>query len=62
MAGSWDSVSTGLCVVRRCGAEDFACSRGGGLKRGWRGASLFLADQGHEVGLKACAVLGGVAQ
>src|SRR4029077_15553905 len=76
MAGSWDSVSIGLCVVRRCGAEDlavraaggggvggggFGCSGGGGVAGGWRGASLFLADQGHQVGLKACTVLGRMA-
>jgi hypothetical protein len=30
--------------------------------RGWSGASLLRADQGHQVGLKPCAVLGGMAQ
>jgi hypothetical protein len=30
--------------------------------RGWSGASLSLADQGQEVGLKTCAIFGGMAQ
>ena len=47
-------------AMLRC--EGFRFSRGRGLRRGWRGASLSLADQGHEVGLKSCAILGGVAQ
>jgi len=38
----------------------FSCGRG--LRREWCGASLLLADQGHQVGLEACAILGGVAQ
>ena len=58
MAGSWDSGSTGLCVVRCCGAEGF----GRGLRHGWSGARLLLADQDQEVGLKPCAIFGGVAQ
>jgi len=32
------------------------------LKLGWSGASLLLADQGHQIRLKPCAVLGGMAQ
>jgi hypothetical protein len=36
--------------------------RGRGLRRGWSGASLLLADQGQEVGLKTGAIFGGVAQ
>jgi hypothetical protein len=32
------------------------------LRRRWCRASLFLADQGHQIGLKTCAVLGGMAQ
>ncbi len=35
---------------------------GGGLRRGWNGASLSLTDQGQEVGLKTCAIFGGVPQ
>jgi hypothetical protein len=44
----------------RC--RGFWFPRGRDLRLGWRGASLLLADQGHQVGLKPCAVLGGVAQ
>ena len=62
MAGSWDTGSTGLCVVRCCGAEGFGFRAAGTCWRGWSGASLSLADQGHEVGLKPCAVFGGMAQ
>ncbi len=62
MAGSWDSGSTGLCVDRRWGVENFGFCAAGGLRRGQRRASLFLADQGHQIGLKTCAVLSGVAQ
>jgi hypothetical protein len=36
--------------------------RGRGLRKGWKGASLLLADQGQEVGLKTGAIFGGVAQ
>src|SRR4029077_2617850 len=36
--------------------------RGRDMRRGWRGVSLLLADQDHQVGLKSCTVLGGMAQ
>jgi hypothetical protein len=32
------------------------------LRSGWNGASLSFTDQGLEVGLKTCAIFGGVAQ
>jgi hypothetical protein len=46
-------------MLRRQG---FWLSRAGSLRRRWRRASLFLADQSHQVGLEACAILCGVAQ
>jgi hypothetical protein len=46
-------------TLRRRG---FWFSYGGGLRRWRRGARLFFVDQGHQVGLKARAVLSGVAQ
>jgi hypothetical protein len=50
--------------VRRStlGRRVFWFLRGGGLRRGQCRASLFLADQSHQVGLKTCAVLSGVTQ
>jgi hypothetical protein len=36
--------------------------RGRGLRSGWNGVTLLLADQGQEVGLKTCAIFGRVAQ
>ena len=47
-------------ATRRC--RGLRLPRGGGLRRGWNRASLLLTDQGQEVGLKACAIFGGVAQ
>ncbi len=49
-------------MVRRCGAEGFGFRAAGACGSGWNGASLSLADQGHQVGLKTCTVFGGVAQ
>jgi hypothetical protein len=46
-------------MLRRRG---FWFSYGGGLRRGWRRASLIFTDQGHQVGLKPCAVFCGMAQ
>jgi hypothetical protein len=44
------------------GRREFWFLRGGGLRRRQCRASLFLADQGHQIRLKTCAVLSGVAQ
>jgi hypothetical protein len=46
-------------TLRRRG---FRFSRNWGLGKGGRGASRLFADQGHQIGLKPCAVFGGVAQ
>jgi hypothetical protein len=47
-------------AMLRCRGFRFVC--GWGLLTGWNVASLLLADQGQEVGLKTCAIFGGVAQ
>ena len=62
MAGSWDSGSSGCVWCDVAVPRIWRFARLGIDEAGWRGASLCLADQGHQIGFETGAILGGVAQ